>query len=390
MSNTLTAVTPKLLTAGMLALRQQAIMPRVVNRRYDSIAGQHGSTIDVPIPSAVAVQNVVPANTPPTTADVAPTSVAIPLDQWKEAPFYLTDKDILEAMEGVLPMQASEAIKSLANAVDQHILSLTHGANGFYGFVGTPGTTPFSSGTRDATQLRKVLSNQLAPPDDRHCVFDADAEANALELRAFQDASWSGDVSAIIDGRLNRRLGFQWWMDQNIPTHIAGTLSGTTGDLKAQFNGGGSPQTIGAKTMNIDDTSLTGTVEPGDVFTVAGDSQTYIVTNTTTRTASGNAITDITFEPGAKVAWADNAVVTFKGTHVVNVGFHRDAIAFATRPLATDGEELGSIVMSTVDEVSGLTLRLEISREHKRNRFSYDILYGAQVVRRELGARLAG
>ena len=42
------------------------------------------------------------------------------------------------------------------------------------------------------------------------------------------------------------------------------------------------------------------------------------------------------------------------------------------------------------DPVSGISLRLEVTRENKRTRFSYDCLYGGRVVRPELGVAAIG
>ena len=65
MANTVTNIMPKILARGLLALREQAIMPRVVNGDYAAQAAQKGDTIDVPIPSALSVSSVTPSNTPP-------------------------------------------------------------------------------------------------------------------------------------------------------------------------------------------------------------------------------------------------------------------------------------------------------------------------------------
>ncbi len=43
-----------------------------------------------------------------------------------------------------------------------------------------------------------------------------------------------------------------------------------------------------------------------------------------------------------------------------------------------------------VDPVSGIALRLEVSRQYKQTTFSYDILGGAQLIRPELAAIVAG
>lgn len=386
MANTLSAVIPKLLADGLLALREQAIMPMIVNRQYEALAGQKGSTIDVPIPSAIAAQDVTPDKVPPTTADVAPTTVPIALSNWKEAAFYLTDKDVLEAMTGIMPMQASEAVKSLANAVDQSIMALY---KKFYGWYGTEVSgamiTPFTdsagdpTNTVDATRMRTLLNKQLAPLTDRYAVLDPDAEGAALNIRAFQDAAWNTDPMAIIEGKLNRRLGFAWWMDQNIPKHTAGTAAGETDITVLAANA------VGVKSILMSEAAGNHTLVVGDIFTIAGHAQTYVVTAAATLDASEA----VAFEPGLQVASVGGEAVDVKPSHSVNLFLHRDAIAFATRPLGADSHP-AVISASAVDPVSGLTLRLEVTHEHKRRRFSYDILWGCDVVRREFGARLAG
>lgn len=379
MANVLTEVIDKLLAKGLLALREQAIMPLLVNRDYETTPGTQGSTIDIPLPSTVAVQDVTPANTPPATADQEPTSVSISLNRWKEAPFYLTDKDMSEVSDvaAPLPMMASEAIRAIANEVDQFILSL---GNKFYGVQGTAATTPFGSDISDATGIRKVLHNQLCPMNERRLVMNPDAEANALNLRAFHDASFGVGGSAILEGQITRRLGFDWYMDQNVQTHTAGAAAGYATDT-------GTAATVGTKAIAVDTGS--GTFNVGDIISFANHTQTYVVT--TSLASSGT----LNIEPGLVTAVPDGTSVIGPGdtagigTHAMNLAFHRDAIALATKPLAASNHP-SSITQSAVDPVSGLALRLEVTREHKRDRFSYDILYGAEVVRRELGARLLG
>jgi hypothetical protein len=377
MANTLTEVIPQILAQGLMALRGACVMPQLVNRNYGNDAKAKGETVDVPIPSAVAAQAVVPAATPQSTPNVVPTSVALTLDQWYEAPFHITDRERAAAMEGIIPMQASEAIKAIARQVNAHIFSK------FYlvgGFAGTPGSTPFASTTGDATDARKVMNIQLAPMEDRRFVLDPDAEANALNLRAFQDYSWSGSLSAIRDAKIDQKLGFNWFMDQQAPNHTKGTENGN-------YTSAATGYAIGTKTIPI--ITGSGTILKGDVVMFAGDTMHYAVS------ADLAAPGDLSISPGLYQALPASAqAITVKGTsgttYPQSIAFHRDCFAFASRPLIDETDGLGNIITSAVDPVSGLALRLEVSREHKRTRWSFDLLWGSQCVRPELGCRLWG
>lgn len=378
MAQDLSVLVPKLLAQGLLALRENAVMPRLVNRDYESEAAQKGDTVTIPIPSAIADRNVAPGVVPPASVDSTPTQALIPLDQWREAPFHLTDKEQKESLANVIPMQASEAIKSLVNTANAFIMAKYKGV---YGVFGVAGTTPLATNTSEATGSRKVLNQQLAPLDNRRMVFDPDAEANALDLRAFQDMSFSGSAQGIVEGKVNRKLGFDWFMDQQVPTHTSGTDTGA-------------PTVSGAHAVGVAIIlAATGVAEAidyleGDIIQFAGDSQTYVVTADVTIGASTTG--NVPIAPVLQIALAGGELITAPiASHVVNLAFHRDAFAFASRPLA-DSQGLGNIIESATDPVSGLSLRLEVSRQHKQMQFSYDMLYGAALVRRELAVRMLG
>jgi hypothetical protein len=384
MANSIADVTPKLLAQGLMALRQNAVMPKLVNRSYDTLAAQKGAVINVPLPSAVTTYDVSPTVTLLANNDSAPTVAQVTLDFWKAAKFHLTDKEVGEAMDGIIPMQASEAIKGLANAVDSYILG-KH--TGFFATAGTAGTTPFATTIAVAGDARKKLNRNLAPVDDRRAVLDPDAESNLLQVANVLDFDKRGDASGIVEGSIGRKLGFDWYLDQNITTYTPGT-AWVSGRTVATAGGVAGETTLAIQDKNA--TIAAGTIKIGDIFSLGGSAAQYVVTVASSGAASVSTAQVITFYPALASAHASAVAVTVIGTaHTVNLAFHRDAMAWASRPL---GDVLvpGNTVMSATDPVSGIALRLEVSRQNKQTTFEYDILGGANVIRREYGCKILG
>ena len=395
MANTLTSILPKIYAAGLTALRENAVMPRLV-RNYSGRVGTaqiKGNTIDIPKGVALTAAAVSPSNTPPANTDITPTTVQLALDQWQEVDFHLDDQQLtqIDASDNFIPMEVSEAARALANKVDTSLLALYKDV---YGAGGTVGTTPFASNSSAwTTGARKKLGNQLAPlggPDN--IVLAPDAEANARALSTGQGADTRGSDAQMRTGQIGFVLGADWNVNQNISAHTAGTLTNGSGML-AKINSGS--VAVGDTSVNVDDSSLSGTVVAGDIFTVAGDTQQYVVT--AGATAGSNAIAGLAFSPAAKVAWADNAVVTFDGggsgatNHVPNLAFHPDAFAFASAPIADSMiPGVGGPMLSVPDAISGLNLRLSVTREHYQTTWRFDILYGVKTVRPEFAARIYG
>jgi len=152
---------------------------------------------------------------------------------------------------------------------------------------------------------------------------------------------------------ITRALGFDWYQDQQVPTHTLGAPATAAIDA---------PADAGAVSLVLDDgagANLATLPVVGDVFTIAGNTQQYVVTTVSEDTPSANETT-VGISPALAANVADGAVVTFVGSHVANLAFHREAFAFASRPLL-DLETPGSIIQPLTDPVSGLAMRLRFS-----------------------------
>ena len=88
-------------------------------------------------------------------------------------------------------------------------------------------------------------------------------------------------------------------------------------------------------------------------------------------------------------ALSNNSALTFAASHVVNVAFQRQAFGFAMAPIM-DASMNSDTMRQVTDEKSGLTMRLEVSRQEKQWKFDYDVLYGATLLRPELACRILG
>ena len=382
MPNTINAaLVDQFYAMGLAALRKKTSILRYVNNLNDSFSGQQkfGSVI-VPISAPYAdATDVTPSQTPPAGNDTTPQYATVTLSNWKSTNFHLTDYEISRVQDGTMGMQMEEAVDSLARTIVKSILATY---TSVYQYTGTAATTPFASNTAPAQAARKLLNRAGVPENNRALLLNFDAEENALGLPIFQRVNESGDASVMREGFIGRRLGMDWDSDAYMPSHTRGTLTGSP-----LVNGA---VTAGATTVNIDAGSLTGTVVVGDLFTVAGDTQQYVVT--ANATASGNAIAGMTFSPAAVTNWADNAAVTFVATHAVaGLAIQKQAIAFASRPLITEvGFSGGNIIREYPDMESGLVLNMEISREYKRTKVDFSCLWGVTMVRPQAAVRILG
>ncbi len=386
MTNQLDAIIPKILARGMLSFRETSFMPRIVNANLSAESAQKGDSIDVMIPGDITVEDVVPGIVPPDVPSTTANVKTISLDRWKKVSFYLSDKDMMQidADQHFIPFQMQEAVAALAGEVNKSFFELS----GFAGnFIGRPGNTLFSAAAADANEdygninpallARKILTQNKAPKSGRYAVIGYEEEANAIALPQFADAEKSGDSGVRLDGEIGRKYGINWFSSDNIQT-LSSTLSDqftpdksySKGDMTLALNGVQTDFKPGAIIVD----------EDGNIITTIGKLSAKLGYDYNQYDLATPIRRDITPASALEVMIGYND----------NFAFHRDAFAFAMRPLAaaTENIGLGNRILAVTDPETGLSMRLEISRQYKRTLWEFDILWGVQMVRPELAVRL--
>lgn len=373
MANTLTSLFDDIYTLMLDPLRANSVMPRLLTSQFSDASAQKGQKIRVDLPPVLAARDVVPGPVPIAPPDFTTASVDVELDSWKEVPFALTDKDKFDIQEGNMPKVVASALATLADTVDTSILLA--GGVGACQATGTAATTPFATAVL-AMQANKILNQNKVSVMGRHVVFDADAEVNLKALEQFSSGNYVPDTEAMMSAGFSgvQRLGAAWYMDQNVPTQ-------TTPSIASYVTN--STPAVGATTFAID--GGTAVIAVGDVFTLNGDTTQYVVIGG----SIGGTSTSITIgAPGLKKAPGDGAAMTFKASHVSNLAFTSDSIAFASRPMPASDAAINSSSLS--DPISGLSVNLEVARGNKQDMWSVCALWGGKVVRPEGVVKILG
>ena len=378
MANTLTDLVPKILTEAAITYRNNSITANLVNRGFDPQFREVGDIINVPSFTAPAVQNVTAGrgneNTP---TDITGSNVSIQLDAWKEVKIQFTDLELKKIEEGRPSEALEKAVIALADHVDAFILA-DMAIKGF-STAGTVGSAFSDPAT--LVDARTKLSNNNVPMRMRSASINPTVAGAFIKDTNLSESDKFGGSEVLRDAIIGRLYGFDIAETNNLTDFVGGTLSdGTSKDALVAAT-----CALGATSITFDETSLTGTLVEGDVFTKAGDTQEYVVTSG--GTAASNSIT-VSFQPANKVAAADGDAVTFVDDYTAaGLAFQEDAYIFGSAPVKIDFAG-GNIVQSFTDPVSGVTFTYEVERVNKNTEHSLSILYGGEALKREGIVRL--
>lgn len=389
MSNSLNPILDKIITRSNLSLRPKLNFIAQANRDYKAEVAQKGDVINIPRDEESQASDVTPAGN---RSDALPSDSfgndQMRITQWKEVTFSLNDKERRNIDENAhyLPTVVHSKVRALAEAAESRVASKY---TEVYHFAGAAGTTPYTTNQAGLVAANKILNDNHNEHGDRAFIMGTAVEEKALMLNMFSDVSQAGDGDVKTDGTMGQKFGYNHVVSTFIPTHTLGATTGSSvlaAGAQTAANANSVDSDTGVRTTTLAVDGLTGQPVAGDKFTIAGDTQQYVVKSSTT--LSGDAST-LTIEPALQEDVADDAELTFVGSHVANVVMHRRALTFAQRDLEHDSATNAAISQMT-DPVSGLSLRIEAQRAHKADVYSMDMLYDAKYVNPESAVILLG
>ena len=307
--------------------------------------------------------------------------------------FSYTSSDLATSIENISERILKPAIEPIANTIDQVALDIVY--KGVSNSTGLPGTVPtdlqvyldggaklLDGGTRDDGRWCAVLSplSEARIVGGLKGLFNPQAEIG----RQYES------------GRMGRAVNFDWYHDQNIPTHVVGPLGGTP--LVDGAN------QIGASILTRGwTTAAASRLNVGDVFTMGGvygvNPQTgqaqetlkdFVVTAAFSSDASGNGTVQISPEiiiTGAfatvNASPADGAPITVRGAAGTvsrqNIQFHPHgaAIGFVDLPIPPRGN-----AYRVRHEQLGISMRVWEDADWKEDMIGIriDVEFGVKVI----------
>lgn len=384
---------PSIITKETLVILENNLVAAAkVNRQFENQFVKIGASLTVRKPNRFTVTNGPGLS----IQNITEPSTSITVSNQQHVDFQFTSQDLTLTIEEFSERYLKPAAATLANSIDFGVLT---NYNQVYNEVGTAGTVPASFASIAAVGQR--MDEGAVPQDGRTLILNSAAYwamANGMIGLFVRSVS-----EPALKGYLANLGNFEIYLDQNIQGQTVGNFGGTP-----VVNGAG--QTGSSLITNGWTASITGLLNVGDVFTIAGvfavnpqnrqstqSLQNFVVTATANSDSGGNstigispAITISGAYQNVTNAPANLSTITVIGTknttYAQNLGFVKDAFGLVTVPL-----ELPQGVDFAAREMYK-NISMRIIRAYDINNdilpCRIDILWGTATFYPELAVRL--
>jgi hypothetical protein len=384
---TLTGLIPVIYQAMDVVARELVGFIPAVSRDSGAERAAVNQTVRSPIVGAMAAEDLTPAayagDTPNQTIDY----IDMTITKARSVPFGVTGEEALSVQGQYAQVnrdRIAQALRTLTNEVETDLAALHAKMSRAYG---TYNAIPFGTAgdLSDFAQARKILDDNGAPQSDLHMVLGSTAVAN---LRGKQSnlfkVNEAGSDALLRTGSISAEMiqGFMLHNSAQVKTAVtAGTGASATTNTAGYA--------VGATTITLASAG-TGTILAGDIITIAGDSEKYVVESGDADVSGGGTIT--LCKPGLRKAIAASATaITVVGATNRNMFFHRSAIQLATRaPAMPPGGDAADDVMIVVDPVSGIAYEFCIYKQKRQVRYEVNLAWGVAAPNGKFGGVLIG
>ena len=331
-----------------------------------------------------------PSMTIPEGTDQTIDNKTMTVDNYASVQIPWTGEDIKSVNNGagfetIYGDQIEQAMRAIANTIEAFVFGVAYTASSRA--VGTAGTTPFASNHNLIAQTRQILVDNGCPVDDGQVtlVLNSSAGTNMRNLANLQKAYEAGSDRLLRQGTLLDLQGMMIKESAGISSHTKGAATG------ADINNGAG-EAVGQTTLTFDGATVNTTgIKAGDVITLAGDTNKYVVN--TGSTATGGDI--VIGAPGLLIAAADATEITIGDSYTPNVAFHKSALELACRPVEVPsiaGKRIDAALdtMTVQDTWSGLIFEITVYGGYQKAMIEVGCLYGGKAWKPNHIATLLG
>eukprot|EP00913_Durusdinium_trenchii_P005307 g4953.t1 len=374
MANTLTDLIPDLYEALDQVSRESTGYISAVARDSNVERAALNQEVRVPVTRAETAATNTPGVTAPDTGDNTTDNVAVTISKSKHVAVRYNGeetKGLVNAgtFSSIRADRMYQGMRTLVNEIEADVHAEVYQAASRAS--GTAGTTPFATAAdmSDFAGVLRILEENGAPKTDLQLVLGHAAIGN---LRGKQSGLFkvneAGSSDMLRNGMTDRVMGFALRHSDAVGVHTKGTGSG--------YLVNDASSAIGDTTIAADTGS--GTVLAGDIATLAGDANKYVVN---TALSGGSFAIG---KPGLLAAAADNAAITVGNSHTPNVAFARSAIVLATRaPAMPEGGDAADDITTVVDDKTGLAFEVALYKQFLQNVIHIRLAWGQKAIKSE-------